>query len=201
VTRHALVLAAGAGRRFGGGKLLAPWQGRPLVTWAVGTALAGPVDDVAVVVGCRSVQLREALAGLADPRLRIVEARDWDDGISASLRAGIAALPSEARSVAVFLGDMPSVDPDAVGPLFDAVEAGAAAARLDHPTGPAHPIVFGRALFADLLKVRGDRGARSLLAGRADVAVFQTADGGAIFDVDLPADINRQPVPQRRPKE
>ena len=192
MSRHALVLAAGAGRRFGGGKLLADWRGRPLVVWSVETALAAPVEGVVVVVGCRSEAVRTALGDLTDPRLQLVEAPDWDDGLSASLRAGVTALPREAGSLAVFLGDMPLVDPASVAPLFDAVEAGAVAARLDHAEGPAHPIVFARRLFPDLLRVRGDRGARSLLVGRNDVAVFTTADDRAVFDVDRPEDLDRQ---------
>lgn len=190
MSRHALVLAGGAGQRFGGAKLLADWRGRPLVVWSVQTALAAPVDGVVVVVGCRASEVRAALDDLADPRLRLVEAPDWDDGLSASLRAGVTALPPKAASLAVFLGDMPLVDPSSAAPLFDAVEAGAVAARLDHADGPAHPIVFGRAFFPDLLGIRGDRGARSLLAGRADVAVFNTADDGAVFDVDRPEDLD-----------
>jgi molybdenum cofactor cytidylyltransferase len=87
---------------------------------------------------------------------------------------------------------MPLVDPSSVAPLFDAVEAGAVAARLDHADGPAHPIVFGRRLFPDLLRTRGDRGARSLLVGRDDVALFTTADDRAVFDVDRPEDLDRQ---------
>lgn len=192
MTRHALVLAGGAGRRFGGGKLLADWRGRTLVVWSVETALAAPVDGVVVVVGCRASEVRAALSDLTDPRLRIVDAPDWDNGLSASLRAGVKALPPEAESLAIFLGDMPLVDPSSVVPLFDAVEAGAVAARLDHVDGPAHPIVFGRSLFPDLLRTRGDRGARSLLVGRDDIAVFTTPDDRAVFDVDRPEDLDRQ---------
>ncbi|AQR62076.1 hypothetical protein BZG35_10800 [Brevundimonas sp. LM2] len=192
MSRHALVLAGGAGRRFGGAKLLADWRGRPLVVWAVEIALAAPVDGVVVVVGSRAAEVRSALADLSDPRLGIVEAADWEDGLSASLRCGVTALPPEAASLAIFLGDMPLVDPASVGPLIDAVEAGAVAARLDHADGPAHPIVFGHSLFPDLLRTRGDRGARPLLIDRDAVAVFTTTDDGAVFDVDRPEDLGRQ---------
>ena len=95
-----VVLGAGAGSRFGGDKMRAPWAGGRLVEAAIATARSAPVDGVILVTrpGDRLVD---------DPALKIVEAADWATGMAASLRAGIAALPAGAAGAYVFLGDMP----------------------------------------------------------------------------------------------
>lgn len=190
--RHAIVLAAGAGRRFGGRKLLAEWRGRPLILWAVEAALAARVERVTVVVGSDGEAVAAAFATLASERLVVVAASDWADGLSASLKAGVEALPPDAEAVAIFLGDMPGVSSAEADALLDAVEAGAPAARLRHPDGPAHPTASGRGLFPQLTALSGDQGARGVLAALGDAVVEITSDNpGAVFDVDTPNDLAR----------
>ena len=190
--RHAIVLAAGAGRRFGGRKLLADWRGRPLILWAVEAALSARIDRVTVVVGSEAEAVAAALTPLAGERLAVVPAAGWIDGLSASLRAGIEALPPEAEAVAIFLGDMPDVSSTEADAVLDAVQAGAPAARLRHPDGPAHPTAFGRGLFSQLALLSGDQGARGILAELGDtVAEIASDRSGAVFDVDTPDDLRR----------
>lgn len=188
--RHAIVLAAGAATRFGGGKLTAAWQGRPLVHWAVRAALAAHVESVVLVLGAAADDVRRAVADIADPRLNIVEAERWAEGLSASLRVGLRSLPEDAAAVAVFLGDMPNVDPAIANQLLDAVIAGAPAARTRSPLGPAHPTAFAASTFPALFAVTGDQGGRTVLErlGGA-VAIFDVDDPGAVFDVDRPEDL------------
>src|SRR5687768_1206127 len=113
----AIVLAAGSARRFGGGKLLAPFEGRPLLHHALAAArVAGPVT---VVTGADA----EAVAVCAqafDPAIRLVHASGHAEGMAASLRAGIAAVP-QAAAAFVFLGDMPRVPHGVLAPLARAV--------------------------------------------------------------------------------
>ena len=188
--RHALVLAAGAGSRFGGGKLTADWRGAPLVVWAVRAALAANVERVTVVIGAAADSVEQALEALAGDRLRVVEAGNWAQGQSASLRAGVGALPRDARAVAVFLGDMPSVEPAMADRLLDAVAAGAPAARLRSAAGPAHPAAFSAEVFPDLLNLSGDQGARGLFERLGDaVAIFETDHPGATLDIDRREDL------------
>lgn len=195
---HALLLAAGAGTRFGGRKLLAPWMGEPMVRASARIALAAPVEACIAVTGCDAALVEVALRGLGGGRLRIVHAPGWSEGVAASLRAGLAALPGGSRGVAVFLADMPLVPPAAAGPLLDALEGGAVGAEYVSDARPAHPVAFARALYPDLARLEGDAGGRRLLAGRTDVVRIATADPGATFDVDLPADLgsndDRPPV-------
>ncbi|MEI9891396.1 MAG: NTP transferase domain-containing protein [Caulobacteraceae bacterium] len=121
---HAIVLAAGSGSRFGGGKLMAPWRGGVLLDGALDAAFAAPVQAVHVVVGAdpRAAAHAQARGAL------IVEAADHALGLSASLKAGIAALPQDAAGVLVFLGDMPLAPHAVLASLAAAIEAGAPAA-------------------------------------------------------------------------
>lgn len=139
-----------------------------------------------VVTGAEGASLRSALEGLS---CRIVDAPDWGEGMAASLRTGIAALDSEARGVCVFLGDMPLVPFGLCGSLAQAAERAGYAARVRCEGLPGHPAAFTRAAFADLARLTGDAGAASLLKGRSDVAYCDTADRGALLDIDSPEDL------------
>ena len=162
---------------------------------AARAALAVPVDGCIAVTGCDADLVEAALAELGQGRLSVVRAPDWDEGLAASLRAGLAALPPTSRAVVVFLADMPLVQAAAAGPLLDAIERGAVAAEYMAAQGsnvrPAHPVAFSNGLFAELSRLTGDQGGRRLLAGREGVVTLSTTDPGATFDVDRPADLER----------
>lgn len=191
MSEHALVLAAGAGRRFGGGKQVADWRGAPLLQWAVCAALATRVAGVTVVLDADAAEVSAALTLLKAPRLSLVIASDWQDGLSASLKTGVRALPADVSACAVFLGDMPMVSAGLADQLLDRVAAGAAAARPTRLSGPAHPIVFGRQALADILTLTGDTGARAVLQSLGDaVATIAVEDDGAVFDVDRREDLD-----------
>jgi molybdenum cofactor cytidylyltransferase len=191
----AIVLAAGAGRRFGGGKLLAPWRGAPLVQGALRAALATPSDPVVVVTGtdARAVgeACREAAGRLGgEGRLRLVHASDHAEGMGASLRAGVAALPAGLQGVFVFLGDMPDIPTEVFAPLIAAVEAGAPAAAPVFGGRRGHPVLFSAGQLPDLARASGDAGAREVLSGLgARLAMVPCARPGVLFDVDRPEDL------------
>jgi len=183
----ALVLAAGAGRRFGGGKLLAPLGGVPLIR-RVAEAVAGAgFAEVVLVTGADDPAVRAALSGLP---LRIVNAPDWAEGMAAALRSGIAALVPDAKGACVFLGDMPLVPVDLCARLIEAAERAGYAARPRFEGKPGHPVAFTRTAFADLMALTGDQGASALLRQRpGDVAYCETADNGVLLDIDTPDDL------------
>lgn len=184
---HAIVLAAGAGRRFGGGKLVSDFKGRPLLCWAVDAALACPVESVRVVVGAEADAVERALT--PDNRVRILVCPQWDEGLSRSLRCGVESLPDDARALLLFLGDMPDVPSRLAGQLLDAVAAGAPAALATCRGLPAHPVAISARLFPDLLRLDGDRGARGLLRTWPGVVEIETDEDGSIADVDTPDDL------------
>jgi molybdenum cofactor cytidylyltransferase len=184
---HAIVLAAGFGARFGGGKLMAPWRGGALIDGALDAAMAAPVLDVTIVVGADP-----AVAAHATSRcdLRVVRTADPALGLSASLEAGIAALPTDATGVLIFLGDMPLIPQVVLRPLVRAVADGALAAVPVWDGRQGHPACLSSRLFPQLLALRGDRGARAVLDSLGGaLALVAAPDGGVLLDVDRPQDV------------
>ena len=177
----ALVLAAGAARRYGSAKQLAELEGRPLIEHALEAVAAAPVDERVVVLGAGADAVLEA-ADLHGARPVVCE--DWAEGQAASLRAGLAALDGVEAAVVV-LGDQPRVSARAIARVLAARGESAAAVRATYDGLPAHPIVLERALFSRLAALEGDVGAREVLA---TVAVREVAcDGlGRPDDVDTP---------------
>ncbi len=183
----ALILAGGAGRRFGGGKLLADLGGAPVIRRVANRVAGVGFAEVIAITGADDAAIHRALAG-AD--LSIIPAPDWAEGMAATLRTGIAALDFASEGVCVFLGDMPLV-PVALCPSLVAAAAQAGYAARPRCEGqPGHPVAFTHAAFEDLMALEGDRGATALLAARGDgVAYVETADIGALLDIDTPEDL------------
>ncbi|MDB5459254.1 MAG: molybdopterin-guanine dinucleotide biosynthesis protein [Caulobacteraceae bacterium] len=184
---HAIVLAAGSGSRFGGGKLMAPWRGGALIDGALDSALAAPVEDVRVVVGADPAVVAHVLSRCA---ATLVQAPDHALGLSASLKAGIASLPAGATGALIFLGDMPLVPQGLLRPLVRAVTDGAPAAVPVWEGRQGHPAAISSRLFAQVLALQGDRGARAVLDGLGGALVLIPApDAGVLLDVDRPEDL------------
>lgn len=183
----ALILAGGAGRRFGGGKLLADMAGAPVIRRVAEAVAAADFAEVVVVTGAQDADIRAALVGLD---ARIFHAPDWAEGMAATLRTGIAALAPESKGVCVFLGDMPLVPVSLCSALIEAAEKVGYAARPRLDGKPGHPVAFTRAAFADFLTLKGDQGATALLKQRPEaVAYIDTVESGALLDIDTPADL------------
>jgi nicotine blue oxidoreductase len=169
-----VLLAAGAGTRYGMPKVLAE-DGRWLR--ACVTALAdGGCDDVVVVLGA-------AIPDLPAPA-RAVIAQDWERGLSAAVRAGIDAIV--AAFAVLHTVDTPDVGAAVVRRVLDAARsAPSGLARARYGGRPGHPVVIARRHWADLLDaLRGDEGARAFLTGRADVVAVDCADLASGQDID-----------------
>jgi molybdenum cofactor cytidylyltransferase len=152
----AIVLAAGASRRFGSSKQLHIFEGKPLVRRAAETALA--VAETTVVLGANAERIVPVLEGLP---INIVIAGDWEEGMAASLRAGIHAVAS-AEAALILLCDQPRVTAEHLQALIEAFEPGDIMAS-DYGDVLGPPCLFDRAYFPQLLALSGDSGARKLL--------------------------------------
>jgi CTP:molybdopterin cytidylyltransferase MocA len=154
-----LVLAAGAGTRFGSPKQLAELRGRPLLEHVLRAMAAVPLDRMVVVLGAAAEQiLGEVDLHGAEP----VVCDRWEDGQSASLAYGLAAV-DDAEAAVVVLGDQPQLSPEAVERVLRARDPGVEAVRASYDGEPGHPVLLEHSLFGKLRDVSGDRGARNLL--------------------------------------
>ena len=188
---EAVVLAAGSGSRFGGGKLTAPWREGLLLEGALRAAFAAPVRSVTVVIGANAPAVAAA-ARTFDPRTVIVHAADHAEGMAASLRTGLASLPADAEGAFVFLGDMPRVPPAVLGRMARALYEGALAVAPVWQGRRGNPVLLHADLFPQLLALTGDAGARGVLQGLGEkLALVESPDDGVLFDVDTPGDLER----------
>jgi molybdenum cofactor cytidylyltransferase len=183
----AIVLAAGRSTRMGGtNKLVAEIGGKPLVRIAAEQALASRAQPVIVVTGHERERVEKALAGLP---VRFVHNPDFADGLGTSLKAGIAAVPTEADGVVVCLGDMPQVDAALIDRLIAAFnpEQGALAVMPTFNAKRGNPVLWSRRFFPELMAIEGDVGARHLITQYGEAVVEVPVTGTAAHvDVDTP---------------
>jgi CTP:molybdopterin cytidylyltransferase MocA len=182
-----VVLAAGAGRRFGGAKQLALVDGEPLVRRACRLALAAELEPVLVVLGHHA---EEVAAAIADLGVRTVVNPRPDEGMGSSVACAARALAADpaVTALAILLADQPDIEPAHVRALGAHVDAGAPVAATRHGDAVGAPAVFARAMFGALAALSGDRGARDLIA--ACDARVEVALEAAARDVDTPADLS-----------
>jgi nicotine blue oxidoreductase len=177
-----VVLAAGGAARFGAAKQVARLRGRPLLQHVLDAA-AG-LDDVVLVVGARA---DEVLAAVRPGAARVVACPDWEEGMAASLRTGLAAL--DADWSVVLLADQPRIGAQAVARIAAAARsapAGTTAVRGSYGGRRSHPVALSRPLAAAAAALRGDEGARALLDA-ATTLLVEVGDVADDTDVDTPA--------------
>jgi len=181
----AIVLAAGRATRMGSNKLCAELDGEPIIRRVVRAAVSSSARPVIVVVGDQADRVTAALAGLD---VQLVRNPDFAQGMSTSLRAGIAAAGA-ARGALIVLGDMPMITAAHLDALITAVgDAGDDAILV--PTCErkrGNPVLWPQHDFAEIAALTGDVGARALLERHADrVRLVPLDDPAILTDVDTP---------------
>jgi molybdenum cofactor cytidylyltransferase len=191
-TRHGaprlgvVVLAAGASRRFGSPKQMARYGDRSLLQHSLAATSAVVTEAVILVVGAHAAEIATSLPGDA---VSIVVNPAWEEGIASSIRTGVTRLPEACEGALLMLADQPLVVAGSLQRLVDAWHSAPqtiVAARYANISGA--PAIFPRWCFADLSRLSGDEGARSLLHRCAD-RVSHVELPEAAVDIDRPEDL------------
>lgn len=175
-----VLLAAGAGRRFGGPKALA--RDDDGTSWLLRSVQAlRPCAEIVVVLGAES----ERAAALLPMSVSRIRADDWAEGMGASLRVGLSALhPTSHEAALVSLVDLPDVDAAVVDRLRAVATGPDVLARAAYDGVPGHPVLIGRDHWDGVIaSATGDRGARDFLASH-EVALVECGDLATGADVD-----------------
>jgi len=181
-----VLLAAGAAQRFGAPKLLQPLPDGTPVGVAAARALRAAMARVIAVVRPGDVALHEALVAVG---VEVVENPRAEEGMGTSLAAAVRAT-ADAAGWLVALADMPWVAPATVQALADRLRAGASIVAPVCGGRRGHPVGFAAHWGGALQSLRGDEGARGLIAAQAGKLVLvATGDAGVLADVDHPGDL------------
>jgi molybdenum cofactor cytidylyltransferase len=179
-----VLLAAGRSSRMGGpNKLMALFEGKPLVRRSVERALASRAAGVILVTGHQSDRIRDALSGLD---MKIVHNPDFASGLSGSLKRGVAGIPADAAGAMIVLADMPGISAGDLDHLIGAFEksGGMAIVRAVHNGKRGNPVILPHSLFHAVSLLEGDTGARHLIEGEGLNVIDVEIGEGASIDVD-----------------
>jgi molybdenum cofactor cytidylyltransferase len=184
----ALMLAAGQSRRMGGpNKLLALVDGKQMVVHAVDALLASRADPVIVVTGHDQEKVQ---AAIGKRKVTWRHNPDYAEGLSTSLKAGLAALPEDVDGVLIALGDMPRIRAEQINRLIAAFNPteGRAICVPTVRRKRGNPVLFSTRFVPEMLQVGGDVGARHLIGEHAEQVVeIEMEDDAALLDIDTPA--------------
>jgi molybdenum cofactor cytidylyltransferase len=183
----AVVLAAGQSRRMGKvNKLLAPVDGKPMVSHVIESLQASQARPLAVVTGHDYAAVE---AVLPKRGFTLTHNPDYASGLSSSLRRGLAALPETIDGVLVCLGDMPRISTAIVDRLIAAFNPleGRAICVPTWQGKRGNPVLFARRFFPEMQEIGGDTGARALIGEHAEVVCEVPMDDDAVLlDIDTP---------------
>jgi molybdenum cofactor cytidylyltransferase len=189
----AILLAAGLSRRMGRPKLLLDLRGKPVIRHTIERLLAAGMKQVLVVVGPQHEAIGKVLEGL-DVQLVVNPAPEAGQGSSVS--AGIRALPQGTEAALIALGDQPDLSTDVIKKLLEALKSpGKRIAAPRYADGLGNPVLFAAEVFAELLVLPGDRGARAVV--EKDPSRLAVVDIASPMpgDLDTPEDYERLSTP------
>ncbi|MBI5826061.1 MAG: putative selenium-dependent hydroxylase accessory protein YqeC [Chloroflexi bacterium] len=184
-----IILAAGASTRYGSPKQLLDWKGKPFVRQIAETALRSGLWPVVVVTGFRSADVESCLKNLP---VEIIHNPNYQQGQSASIKAGVASLPPKAGAAIFLLADQPQTPAEVIRALTEthAKQLHPIVAPLVLEERRANPVLFDRAAFPDLLQLTGDIGGRAIFS-KYKVEYMPWHDDILLLDVDKPEDYQR----------
>src|SRR5262245_41947502 len=189
----AIVPAAGLSSRMGQNKLLMPFGGKSLIEHAVDTLMTSGVDEIVVVLGHEANVVRSRLERHEGHRVNFVHNPDYREGLSTSVRAGMAAAAKEVDAIMIYLADQPLIEPDEINRLIqifaEAKRAGKSIVVPFFGNERGNPVILDASYREMALDIVGDVGCRRIIKRHPEqvFAVQMETDHG-VRDVDTPED-------------
>ena len=186
-----ILLAAGASTRMGKTKQLLPFGEKTLIERVLVEALNSELDKVVLVLGYQAVEIKKIINPVSpQPKLSIIENRQFKQGISSSIITGLSEIENTHDHVMILLGDMPFIHRDLINLLIRRyLKSGLWIGAIKGQDRPAHPMIFSRQLYPELLILQGDVGARALFTKYSDqVCLIQPEGPYNDRDIDTPED-------------
>ncbi len=179
----AILLGAGESKRFGVNKLQLPWGKKTILEKCLHTFLRSKVDEVILVL---NEKMKGVGSPLTHPKLKIVLNPEYRKGMSASIHSGLHTLHSKTQGILIGLGDQPNLKTRTINALLRRFQKGRKGIVVPCYSGRmGHPVLFHRKYFNELLKLKGDRGGRSIIKkNKEDVWFMPTTSKGVIQDID-----------------
>lgn len=189
----AIIIAAGSSSRLGEPKQLLVLQGEALLERAIRVAKEAGTEPVVVVLGAHRERIE---AGVDLSGVTVVVNDDWEEGMASSIRAGVRAIKeqhSSSSGALLMVCDQPAVNSEHLGQMMGAFRRNPAGVIASVYAGKRGiPAIFPAVAYADLLDLRGDRGARELLSEEGRFVIEVPLEGGEL-DIDLPEDLAHLP--------
>ena len=183
-----IILAAGASTRMGTSKQLLPYRGRSFVRHITEVAIASVCKPIAVVLGANAERIKPEISQLP---VQIVENKQWDEGMSSSIRVGLEALlgvNQNIEAVAIALCDQPFVSSQTLDQIIEAYRfTGKPIIASKYAGTLGVPVLFNRTLFSELMALKSTEGAKQLVK-RHIHEVFSVPFPEGAIDIDTPKD-------------
>lgn len=186
----AIILAAGSARRMGSQKLLLPYGKSTMIETVVDNVLGSTVKHVMVVLGANHQEVRDAIGSRP---VKFCHNREHKKGMLSSVKCGIRALPANASSALIFLGDQPGIPPTVTNSVIDAYSEelfGIVIPVHSHRRG--HPLLVDMKYRKEIELLDLEEGLRSLRHQfPEDVLEVEVEEPGILVDIDTPADYKK----------
>jgi len=189
-----IILAAGESKRFGEPKQLLRLAGRFLLEWVLQAALESNLDQVVLVLGCEQVRIRNSLLKwAAHPKCAVRLNADYREGLSTSLKAGVAGIARDFPSVMFLLGDQPLVTAALIDLLLRRfAQSEKSICVPSHRGARGNPVLFASSHYPAILRLSGDTGARDLITAHPEqVLSVEIPDPLVFLDIDRREDAEK----------
>lgn len=184
-----LILAAGNSSRLGSPKQLVEFEGKTLIERTIETALLIS-EEILIVLGGNSDLILPTLERFAD-KISIISNPDWQEGMGTSIRLGVEKLAEKSESILILLSDQPFISEVLLQNMLQiSVSSGNPITSCVYNNTLGVPILFDESVFPELLKLNGEKGAKSFLhlyEGKISVVDFP----GGIIDIDTKEDVEK----------